>query len=184
MLDLYKYCDNPELLIKSEARSLLPLIQKNNVLKWGGDISKEDLEPLLYLIKQDPDLAYAYAKNIIKGRWEEGESIIKTDVYSATHYASIILKHRWPEAEPTIMKDGFSAYVYVSSILASDNDWIKEPNHEHGRWPEAEPAIINRPDYAAEYAKFILKRRWLEAEPIIKQKVHDWVRYKNHFGIN
>lgn len=36
MLDLYKYCDNPELLIKSEVRSLLPLIQKNNVLKWGG----------------------------------------------------------------------------------------------------------------------------------------------------
>jgi len=31
------------------------------------------------VVKADPEVAYLYAKNVIKGKWPEAEEIIKTD---------------------------------------------------------------------------------------------------------
>jgi hypothetical protein len=39
-------------------------------------------------IKKDPQWAYYYSRNVIKGRWKEGEEAIKKDQYWAYHYLS------------------------------------------------------------------------------------------------
>ena len=52
--------------------------------------------------------AYNYACDVIKGRWEEGESIIATDNEYAYWYARDVIESRWKEGELIIM---FSDYA-------------------------------------------------------------------------
>ena len=42
---------------------------------------KPRLQELESVILQDARFSYYYAKNIIKGKWEEGEAIIATNAY-------------------------------------------------------------------------------------------------------
>lgn len=46
-----------------------------------------------------------YAKDVIKGRWPEAESVVleKGDLDSLVKYAVNVIKGRWPEAEPNII---------------------------------------------------------------------------------
>jgi hypothetical protein len=85
----------------------------------------------------DPEQAYWYAKDIIKGRWPEGEAAISKHPYWAYYYARDVIKGRWPEGESTIAKDSQEAYWYAKDII-------------NGRWPEGEEAIANS-DYKDEY---------------------------------
>ena len=62
-------------------------------IKNDGKINKK-LEP--YFIK-DPYYAYHYARDIIKGRWIEAESIISTSSYYAYLYALSIINGKLPE---------------------------------------------------------------------------------------
>ena len=39
------------------------------------------------------------------------------------------------------------------------------------------------PAYAKDYAIFVLKKRWPEAEPSIKNNEGQWDSYKDYFGI-
>ena len=43
-----------------------------------------------------------YAKEVIKGRWPEGEAAILRDPGTSVRYARDIIKGRWPEAEEAI----------------------------------------------------------------------------------
>jgi len=61
--------------------------------------------PIEPYIKNNPKYAYYYARDIIKGRWPEGEDAIKQDVYYAYHYAEGVIKGRWPEGEDAIKQD-------------------------------------------------------------------------------
>ena len=45
-----------------------------------------------FIIKKDPDYAYVYSINIIKGRWIEAEEYIKKDPDYAYFYATNIIK--------------------------------------------------------------------------------------------
>ena len=119
---------------------------------------------------KDPKLALQYAKEVIRGRWPEGEDAIATDPVSASQYAREVIKGRWPEAEAVIAKDPKSAVWYAREVIK-------------GRWPKAEATIAKDPWTAAQYAEYVIKGRWPEAEAVIAQYPMAWEHYKKSFGI-
>lgn len=189
MLNLYKYYDDAKSLpMYTELNNKIYMLLKPNRTSWGTSISAEELEPIIQIIKRSPIYAYDYAKNIIKGRWPEGESVIKRRPYEAYQYSLYMLRldphwqyksGRWPDAEPYIMKDSDMANSYAGDILAKEPTWP----HKNGRWPDAEPIIKKNPYAAYDYAMRILKHRWLEAEPTIQQDEWLWGEYKHKLGI-
>jgi hypothetical protein len=105
-------------------------------------------------ISRHPEMAYQYAKNIIRGRWPEGEAAIKRDPFKAYYYAKDTLKDRWPEAEKYIIRNDTAAGLYTFNVI-------------HGPWPEAEEAIAKDSVYAILYAEKILKGRFFAGEKTI-----------------
>ena len=85
----------------------------------------------------DPEYAYYYAQNAIKGPFPEGEATIATSPGWAYSYAKNI-KGRWPEGEAAIATDPKYAYVYSRYITEV-------------RFPEAEEAIAKDPEYSKKY---------------------------------
>ena len=82
--------------------------------------------------------AYRYARDVVNGRWPEGEATIAKDPRSAHYYARDFIKGRFPEAEATIAKSPRSAYDYAKYVIK-------------GRFPEAEQRISKDPDYSIFY---------------------------------
>ncbi len=107
------------------------------------------------IIKTDPNCAYHYAENVIKGRWPEAENIIKTNPESAFNYVREVIKGRWIEAEEVIKTDPEYACYYAQYVIK-------------GRFPEAEEYIKTNPEYAYYYARDVIEGRWIEAEDVIK----------------
>ena len=60
-----------------------------------------------------PKEAYIHARDIIGGRFPEGEPAIATDTEYAYRYARYIIDGRWPEGEPAIATDAIHAYRYA-----------------------------------------------------------------------
>ena len=183
MLNIYKYYDEPKSLPLYSyelmyALNLLPLM-----VQRGDDITEEQLEPVKNIIQRDPELAYTYAKNIIKGEWPEAESTILKEPEYTNNYAIGVRKRRWPEAEPTILQYPTKCVQYAKKILANDPEWTSQKGHENGRWPEAEPTIMKDPYSAYTYAADVIKGRWPEAEDNLKQSTLWWDSYKDFFDI-
>jgi len=122
--------------------------------EWGdieeliGDAAERgkrdpDLERFI-LDQHNPYHTYLYAKDVIKGRWMEGEEEIKKDPESAYYYARGVIKGRWLEGEEEIKKDPIWAYNYVREVIK-------------GRWPEGEEEIRKNPGWAFNYARDVLK---------------------------
>lgn len=140
--------------------------------------------------KKDADCVTKYARNVIKGRWPEAESVILTDLSCIYNYALRTLQHRWLEGEYHIIKllkknrfnqldsqifnyiDEFikhrwyevETYIKKDACIAYDyaTSYMKG-----GIWSEAEKYIKKQPFIALKYARFNLKRRWFEAEKYI-----------------
>lgn len=83
-----------------------------------------------YIIK-DPELAYKYARDVLKERWPEAEPYIMKDPEWAYYYAFNIVHRRWPEAEPIIMTHPYWAYRYALYVLMN-------------RWPEYEAYMVRK----------------------------------------
>ena len=102
---------------------------------------------------KDPYSAYQYARDIIQGRWPEGERVIASDPNFAYRYARDVIKGRWPEGEKVIASDPYWAYNYAENIIG-------------GRWPEAEKVIASDSEYAFYYAMDVIgdpnPRTWAE----------------------
>ena len=81
MLNIYKYYD--------DYQSLDGIEEYKQKIISSGNMSK----------------MLAFAKDIIKGRWEEAEPVIMKDVWYAYLYAKDIIKGRWEEAEEYIKQD-------------------------------------------------------------------------------
>jgi hypothetical protein len=64
-----------------------------------------------------PQWGCLYARNVIKGRWEQAEPIIATDPYWAYSYALNVLKGRFEFGEPIIAKNRTCALQYVRHVL-------------------------------------------------------------------
>ena len=110
-----------------------PLIKKLGLEKYGKDpenaykysinvIKGRWIEAENY-IKTDTHYAYYYARDVIKGRWIEAEEYIKKDLCYAYHYAYYVIKGRWQEAEPYIKKDPENAYLYAKNVIGDENFW-------------------------------------------------------------
>lgn len=97
--------------------------------------TEEGFEKLLKIVekkiestKKDPEWAYYYSVNVIKGRWKEGEEVIKKDPEWAYWYSLNIIKSRWPEGEETIKQ----IYIYWESyknffgIVRRDNYYASQ----------------------------------------------------------
>lgn len=169
MLNLYKYHDTPSTLpLFKELSYKIRLL--DNVDIWGTDISGNDLEPLLHIIKKHAKLAFHYAYSIMKSRWGDAEPTIMRDPGWAVTYAKDIIKGRWSDAEPYIMTSPTAAYRYTCYVL-------KE------RWRDAEPYIMTNPTTAYKYATNVLKDRWKDAESVIQKDAWAWNEYKKVFGI-
>ena len=69
-----------------------------------------------YALKDEnaAEWAYYYARDVIKGRWPEGEEAIKRDPFWATNYAMYVIRGKWPEGEKTIKKDPWWWRFYCS----------------------------------------------------------------------
>ena len=87
-----------------------------------------------------PPWAYDYSRNVIKGRWPEGEAVIATAPQWAYYYAIDVIEGPFPEGESTIATDPWSAYAYAADVLKR-------------RWPEGEPVIARDPHYSTKYLK-------------------------------
>lgn len=88
----------------------------------------------------EPEWAYRYAKDVIRGRWPEAEEVIAKEPWSAYRYADLVIKGRWPEAEATIAKSPFRAHRYAKDVIK-------------GRWLEGEEAIAK-----SEYKNWYLEQ--------------------------
>ena len=119
----------------------------------------------------NPVSAFNYAKNVIKGRFPEGEKAIASDPKYAYRYANSVLKGRWPEAEKVIASAPWWAYNYAKNVI-------------RGRWPEAEKEIASDPGSLFFYAKNVIRGRWFEMEerlvtdPAFEDAAY---RYVQHF---
>jgi hypothetical protein len=85
--------------------------------------------------------SYLYARDLIKGRFIEGEKLIATDLYYSYCYAVQIIKGRWEECEKTIATHPEHSYWYAHNV-------IKGPFHL------CHPIIFNS-EYKDDYLKFL-----------------------------
>ena len=148
MLNVYRYFDDYKSLqgIEKYKQKLISSGNTEDMIGFAKDVIKGRWDEAEPNIMKDPLDAYYYARDIIKGRWPQAEPVIIKACPVA--YAKGIIKGRWIEAEPVIMQNPHNAAEYAEDVLSKDPEWCNIPGHENGRWPEAEPII--RTD----------KRRW------------------------
>ena len=122
----YEILDSFE-ISKEEKEILLEIIKKDAcyACRYALYIIEGRFLEAEEYIKKDPDWACYYAKNVIKGRWIEAEEIIKNDPESAYNYAIHVIKGRWIEAEEIIKKDPEWANFYAKEVIKDDNFWDK-----------------------------------------------------------
>jgi hypothetical protein len=91
----------------------------------------------------DPKAAFYYARDVIKGRWEQGEPIIATAPQWAYSYAISVIKERFELGEATIATVSVCAYWYALYVI-------------NGRFELGESIISTDGYFAYEYAKDFL----------------------------
>ena len=140
-----------------------------NVVTWY-ELEDNALLKTLGLEKfgKNPEHAYCYAIDVIKGRWKEAEEFIKQNPEFAYIYAKDLIKGRWIEAEEFIKQDPENAYCYAFCVIK-------------GRWKEAEETIKKDPKWAYSYAYYVIKGRWIEVEEVIKKDSLWWNYYQRLF---
>jgi hypothetical protein len=149
--------------------------------------------------------AYAFAEDIIKGPFPEGEHVIASVPEVAVNYARFILERRWPECEEAILEEANIETIWsylrwvikapwpeaeeiIKSTKETTDAWqpraydvsyaCKYANYYlEGRWPEAEEGIMKSTGWSIVwYAKNLVEGRWLEAEPFLL-KCGPWAVY-------
>ena len=90
--------------------------------QWGRWAEAEEF------ILKNPECAYNYAKDVIKGRWTEAEKTIIKDPEHSFCYARNVIKGRWPEAEETISKSPDWADLYARNVINGQRSAILELN--------------------------------------------------------
>lgn len=146
------------------------------------DLLKLDAEQEKTLFSRDPRMtpeqAFEYAESL---RYLDvpdyvERAIAKSPVLSLK-YAFGINFRRFPLGEPAIATDAELSFSYAVNVL-DHGDFVQGSR----RFPLGEPAIASSPAWAAQYASRVLKSRFTEAEPVIKDSPY-WDSYKNKFNI-
>jgi hypothetical protein len=81
------------------------------------------------IISTNPQYSYLYARDVIKGRWEEGENIIATHIYFSYCYAKSVLKSPFHLGHPIIFsspfKDDYLDFLkYIKYDLNEIGEWL------------------------------------------------------------
>lgn len=108
-------------------------------------------------IKEEAQAAYLHAKDVLKGRYPEGEDAIAKDAWYSIQYARNVLNERFEKGEDTISKSPLS-YTYAYEVVK-------------GRFPQGEDAIAKEAYTSYQYAKFVIKGRFEKAENTIGNDV-------------
>lgn len=87
-----------------------------------------------------PADAFEYSRDVISGRFPEGEDAISRDAYWSYRYAHEIVGGRWPKGEDAIGNDPEYAYHYAKNVIG-------------GPWPPGEAAIGKSVRYSTMYMK-------------------------------
>jgi hypothetical protein len=69
------------------------------------------------IIATNSECCYCYARDVIKGRWEEGEKIISTEPEISYRYARNIIKGRFEGGEKSISTDSKYSLLYAHHVL-------------------------------------------------------------------
>jgi len=131
----------------------------------------DKIHPLKVRFLVNASTTLGYCLDHPEHRWYEGEQVIlkSKNAVLMYRYARDIMHDVWPEAESYIMRD-----------MDVVGDYITNRRHSQP-WPEAEPYIIQDPIVSGWYARKILGRRWLEAEPTIHRNSNAWDIYTRYF---
>ena len=66
---------------------------------------------------------------------------------------------RWPEGEQLLLNAGFTHLIFEYA-----RDVVGKSTRGGDRWPAGERVLIKHPAYAFQYAQYVIKGRWPEAE--------------------
>jgi hypothetical protein len=117
------------------------------------------------ILEHSPHFAYLYAKNIIKGRWIDAEPFIAKDEQSSYYYSKYVLKRRFPQFEANLKEGTLGLgrnYVRYDKLISYARFFL------NGRLPRKyERQIAQRGHNSADYAVWVLKKRWKAAEKSI-----------------
>ena len=127
----------------------------SEVWRFVKEVAKKKCEECEKRFIESALYSYLYAKDILRGRFYEGEAVIATHPTFAARYAADVIKGRWPEAEATIALDAEQAFNYAQDVVK-------------GRFELGEPAISTNPNIAYRYALDFVKGRWEMCEPVLK----------------
>lgn len=130
---------------------------------------------LVYYYKQAKDELAPYIRKIIMSdqqkRNDFEEKYIQDNPHRAQEVAASLYRGPAPHLEDIIATDGRSSYLYAYHSLGQQ------------RFKKGEPEIATDAWSALNYATKILKRRWPEAEPTIKQWDGNWRSYQQFFNL-
>lgn len=139
--------------------------QENNNIKLNDlytmGISQDKILGLVRHIK--PENLTKFIKSHmdgVTGRMKVLEdAILKvSDSALVTPYC-IAAGERWPEGEKMLLNAGFTHLIFEYA-----RDVVGKSTRGGDRWPEGERVLIKHPAYAFQYAQYVLKDRWPEAE--------------------
>lgn len=111
--------DNKDILNLNEecCKKLLLLDKIKSPTLTVGDkmyiMRKQYCWDILFKDKQAAKLCFLYARNIVKGRFKKGESVIKTSPYFSFLYIKYVLKKRDKYFEEIILQDPLVVTQYV-----------------------------------------------------------------------
>lgn len=165
MINLFKLHDEPHKLNHFNIKHTL-----SPELAWEHGLATRDWDEKL--LAKDAEIAYDYAKTILRDRFILGEPSIAKDGYIAYKYARDVLKDRFKLGEPAI------ANFYAPNIPVRYAEKILK-----GPFPEAEENIAKDSHYSDIYAIEVLNKRFELGEPAIFKNPELRASYCNHFKI-
>lgn len=148
-------------------------------------------------IASNTNCAYLYARDILRGPFPMGEEMILKNSTITVNYTLYILKKPWPLGEDVIAMDAMSSYFYARDVIRgrfplgepmiAKSHWalIYTDRIIKGPWALGEPMIATNIDDAITYSIYIIKRRWLPAEQLLRKNyyVSRQREYENAFNI-
>jgi hypothetical protein len=134
-----------------------------DILNWVEHAPNNQLDPDIihtilitdFVLDDYSEESYSYlVKTLLPNNPSQQQKYIK-------YRTKCIKAHRTP----------WSAYDAASEHFSQTNQ----------RDPKLEARFIHSPEVADQYARYVIKDRWPEAEPYIKQSRSFWNQYKKHF---
>lgn len=146
---------NKDFIIKSKIENLSYFLLSNHKKDL---LSKNDIQKLEDIIKNNSQYSYDYAEKILKGPFPKGENIISKNPFLSIDYSINVLKGPFPKGENIISENQNASYRYATEIIK-------------GIWEKGHKAISQNPMIAARYAIF-LNKRWKDIPGVDKKTAH------------